>query len=165
MASRGASPDLSPMYGFRRSHASVREPAAPYGAWPDPRCFPGEDVLADLEDAEAGAAGRILARYAALRLWLLRQHGADAAVGSHAAEAARAHLEAERIGAGGEWVEGELLDRLGDAPAAEAPGILALAAAEAGRVGDAAGAAALRRAAREALLARLRARRRGPPRG
>lgn len=164
MASGELRADLPGMYGFRRAESSVREPAAPYGAWPDPQGFPGEEVLADLVDARAGGMGRIVARYAALRCWLLRHHGGDPDLTAHAADAARAHVEAVRVAEGGAWPEGEILRRLERAGAAEAPGLLALAGAEAGRAGDAAGAAALRKAAREALLARLRARRRRPPR-
>lgn len=156
MASPAARADLSLMYGFRRTTTKVRDTAPRYGTQPRDDRYPADDVLADLPTATDDLAiARILARYAALRHWLLRVGGAPRALTDHAAEAARSHLDA----AGGpegepiatEWAEGETLRRLGEAPLHEAGGLLAGAAREAARVGDRCGAGALDAAARDAL--------------
>lgn len=150
-------PDLRGMYEFRRTRASVRDPVPPYAAGPAAERFPADDVLTDLESA-AGPDGprraaRILARYAALRHWLLRAGGAPAGLIEHAEEAARAHVACSARAAGDavdlEWAEGELLLALLEAAPARGPGLLREAAAEAERDGCGAGAAALTAAARE----------------
>lgn len=164
MASGDPEPDLSAMYPIRRTDGWVHEPAPAYGSWPDGDRYPADDVLEDLAAVGHGDAAlrtaRILARYAALREWLLRLHGAVPALTRHAATAARAHLDMAGSPTGEAWEEGVLLRRLGSAGPAEAPGLLALAATEAARAGATAGAAALRGAAREASLTLLRSRRR-----
>lgn len=148
------------MHRYRPNPRSVREEAALYGDLRDDR-FPADEVLDDLASApEAEGAlrlARILARYAALRYWLLRTRQAPPAVLRHAERAARAHLAAV-----GPWEEGSLLLDLVDADLDRAGGLLARAAAEAGGQGDRAGATALRQAARLAALLRLRDQRRPP---
>lgn len=147
----------------------MRDAAPAYGAEPGGDRYPADEVLADLPTAGGGdATARVLARYAALRHWLLRAEGAPAALTDHAAEAALAHLvavarpsvEGVEPGSPEGWAEGEILKRLGEAPLSEAGGLLAGAAREAAGVGDQAGAAALDAAARDAMR---RAAGRGPP--
>lgn len=138
----------------------MRDAAPAYGPEPGGDRYPADEVLADLPTARSGdATARILARYAALRHWLLRVEGAPAALTDHAAEAARAHLgavarpsvEGVEPGSPEGWAEGEMLRRLGEAPLREAGRLLAEAAGEAAGVGDRAGAAALDAAARDAM--------------
>lgn len=150
------------MYEHRRTRIPIRDAAPAYGE-PDPDGFPGDAVLRDLPLAEGADASRrtarILARYAALRYWLLREEGAPVALTRHARSAARAHLghlgrrTAHGVPAG--WREGSLLRRVLDADLAEAASLLAAAAGEAAASGDPAGAAALAEAARRATLRRL----------
>ena len=148
------------MDGNRRTRRAVRETPPPYGRRADDPRFPADDVLLDLATVGPGPdAARhtalILARYAALRCWLLRTGGAPSALTSHAVAAARAHLDAaERC------PETGLLLELVEAGLSRAGGLLALAAEEAGRAGHAVGAAALAEAARRATLLRLREARR-----
>lgn len=146
------------MYGFRSSPSIVRDPVPPYGAGSADR-YPADDVLADLDRVTDGAAaGRILARYAALRLWLLRQEGGPAEVTRHAEEAARAHVRTQLQAESGAWPEGDLLHRLLSAGDEEAAVLLAAAGRAAASAGHRSGARALRRAARNAAA------RRGPGR-
>lgn len=69
--------------------------------------FPAAKVLQDLGHATERDVPRILARYAALRCWLLRDLPAEAFLVSHAEQTARAYLAATR-----EWPEREPLERL-----------------------------------------------------
>ncbi|HUG39179.1 MAG TPA: hypothetical protein VMM12_01775 [Longimicrobiales bacterium] len=144
----------------------MRDVPPPYGTGPGAGRFPADDVLADLaavSDADApDRVARILARYAALRHWLLRTGGAPPGLIGHARDAARAHLAALPAlpalpaapgGGAADWVEGALLLRLLEpAPSGCGP-LLRRAAAEAERHGFPAGGAALRRAARAAEAA------------
>ncbi|MBW3553566.1 MAG: hypothetical protein KY466_08650 [Gemmatimonadetes bacterium] len=161
------------MFAFRGTSLPIRESAPPYGTPDEPDRFPADEVLADLERATGADAAvritRILARYAALRHWVLRVGNAPAAVTDHARRAARAYLSATldasmecglmRAEAG--WAEGALLLRMLDARPDRAGAVLAAAGAEAAAAGDDRGASALGRAAVEATLLRLRSRR--PP--
>lgn len=153
MALAPAGTDLSRMYGFRRTSAAVRDPAPVYGEGPDEDRFPADDVLADLARLGSPAppirAARILARYAALRHWLLRRAAGPAALEQHAASAAREYLAAcGAAGPGaGEWREGALLLRLLQADRGGGAALLSAAATEAFRAGDRRGAEALSAAA------------------
>lgn len=162
------------MYRFRGTGSRLSESAPPYRAGEDAPRFPADEVLGDLERATGEDApvriGRILARYAALRHWLLRASEAPEPVTDHARRAARAHLAASlepqtgmsQATGGRPWAEGVLLLRtLGSRPE-RAAATLALAAEEARAAGDHGGAGALRSAARQAALLRLRSRRRPP---
>ena len=148
------------MFGFRGTSSPIRESAPRYGAHTEADRFPADDVLADLERAAGVDAPvritRILARYAALRHWLLRVAGAPAGVLEHADHAARAYLSASlevgSVADGERWAEGTLLLRVLDARPERAGGVLAAAAVEARSVGDDRGACALLDAAREAIL-------------
>lgn len=158
------------MYGFRGTSSPIAEPAPRYGARTAPERFPADEVLADLERAAGVDAPvritRILARYAALRHWLLRVAAAPAPVTEHADRAARAYLAAslgQGSAEGGDgWAEGTLLLRVVDSRPERAAGVLAAAAVEARAAGDERGASALRDAAREAILVALRSRRQRP---
>lgn len=149
------------MYGYRGTRRSVRESTSPYGGRTPQARFPADDVLVDLatiaaEDGDEGARlARILARYAALRAWLLRVEKSPLSLTRHADAAARLHLEAT-----GGWAEGALLLELLEADLPRSAGLLALSGAEARSVGDLAGAEALRDAARLAALLRIRDQRR-----
>lgn len=164
-------PIFHTMYRFRGTSSPIREAAPRYGARTDPDRFPADEVLADLARAVGDDAPvritRILARYAALRHWLLRAAGAPAPVTGHADRAARAYLAASLepgSAAGGDgWAEGTLLLGVLDSHPERASGVLAAAAVEARAVGDEGGASALRDAAREATRLALRSRRQPPP--
>lgn len=159
------------MFAFRGTRLPIRESAPPYGTPDEPDRFPADEVLADLERATGADAAvriaRILARYAALRHWLLRVGNAPAAVTGHAGRAARAYLAAAldpstgcgRTRTDGVWAEGALLLRMLDSRPDRAGAVLAAAAAEAAAAGDDRGASALGRAAATATLLRLRSRR------
>lgn len=152
-------PIFHTMLAFRGTSLPIRESAPPYGTRDEADRFPADEVLTDLERATGADAPvritRILARYGALRHWLLRVGNAPAAVTDHALRAARAYLAATldasteggpmRARAG--WAEGVLLRRMLDS--------------RADRAGDERGASALRRAAVKATLLHLRSRR--PP--
>jgi hypothetical protein len=69
--------------------------------------FPAAMVLHDLALATDGDVPRILARYAALRCWLLRDLPAEAGFVSHAERTARAYLSATP-----DWPERAPLERL-----------------------------------------------------
>lgn len=149
------------MHEHRWTSTPIRDTAPPYGPR-DPDRFPADDVLADLRAADGALAAlriqRILARFAALRYWLLRLEGAPPSLTRHAADAARLHLAAtaEEAGGGAAWPEGEVLGRLLDADLRTAASLLHAAGTEAAGAGDGAGAAALRSAARTATRLRLR---------
>lgn len=73
----------------------VRDHAAAYGPHEvDDDAFPAARVLEDLNRCPDGDAPRILARYAALRCWILRDTGADPDFVEHAAGTARGYLDA-----------------------------------------------------------------------
>ena len=164
------------MYGFRGTSSAVRESPPPYDPRDDPHRFPADAVLADLEHAGGADAParitRILARYAALRHWVLRAGNAPAAVTDHALGSARAYLAAASLGhasacesgnAREAWSEGALLLRILQSSPDRAGAMLAAAAVEARAAGDEHGAGALRASAREAAGLRLRSR--GEPPG
>lgn len=169
MASASAGAIFPGMYNIGRTMAAVRDSGPSYGPARD--AFPAEPVLDDLPTAaDADATARILARYAALRHWLLAARGAPAVQTDHAGSAAAAHLRAlpasaERAlllaltraaGAAGAGL------RAGGGLPAAGPALLAAAAAEAERALEPAGAGALRAAAREAALRVAAERRRRP---
>jgi hypothetical protein len=108
------------MYTFNPNYPEVREGQTHYPAGgPDPEEYPAEMVLRDLSaHGTPEAAPLILARYAALRAWLLGMEGSPPEMLDHARAAARAHLDAAPDG----WAEGGLLRRLVEFPAgAEEP--------------------------------------------
>lgn len=73
----------------------VRDDTPPYGPHEvDADEFPAAAVLEDLARAPDEDVPGILARYAALRSWLLREAGADPVLVRHAAEAAALYLAA-----------------------------------------------------------------------
>ena len=108
MARRSAGRDLQHMY--TTSTPRVRDQPAAYGPHEvEGDEFPAARVLLDLTHASDADVPRILARYAALRSWLLRQDGADPTLVSHAAHTARAYLQAVE-----DWPGTETLARLAD---------------------------------------------------
>lgn len=73
----------------------VRDEPASYGPHEvDDDAFPAARVLEDLARAADRDAARVIARYAALRDWLLRQESADPVLLRHSRGAARAYLAA-----------------------------------------------------------------------
>jgi hypothetical protein len=112
MASVASADDLGAMYPLNRLNPTVRDARAHYGAGgPAPEQFPAELVLRDLGGADGEiAAPLILARYAALRAWMLRGVPGEPELLRHALAAAHAHLEA----APEDWPERALLARLLD---------------------------------------------------
>jgi hypothetical protein len=122
MARRAQGADLGPMYTNLLHIGRVRDGTAAYrtdGAGPEP--FPGERVLHDLARAPAEDASRIVARYAALRAWILHDRGGPLA--THARESAVAHLAA----APADWPEGEPLGRLARDPHGDPESFIAIA--------------------------------------
>lgn len=109
----------------------VRDQPAAYGpheVGAEP--YPAATVLKDLARAPADHVPRILARYAALRCWLLRDQAADPGLVRHAARTARAYLAV----VDGE-AEKEPLERLlGPEPELAAPWDAAAAAGAAGHI-------------------------------
>lgn len=100
------------MYTNRQYTTCVHDGAARYDEGPVPaEEFAGAGVLRDLSNAEASEMPLILARYAALRAWILRSHGERGAVATHALTAAREHL----LATADEWAERELLGAALDA--------------------------------------------------
>lgn len=86
----------------------VRDQPAAYGPHEvEGDAFPAAMVLQDLARAHDLDVPRILARYAVLRCWLLRDLPADAGLVRHAARAARAYLAAAP-----DWPERSPLERL-----------------------------------------------------
>ena len=93
---------------YTTSAPRVHDQPGAYGPYEvDAEAFPAAHVLHDLGRVPDADAPRVLARYAALRCWLLR--GADRPLARHAAVAARRYL-----GAIEDWREGALLTRLVD---------------------------------------------------
>jgi hypothetical protein len=160
MAFRSGAADLWPMYSFNASNRTVRDLRATYpDRAPDPERFPAELVLRDLcRSLPDGAVPLIVARYAALRAWLLRGAAPEPAFREQARAAATAHLDA----ADRDWTEGRLLRRLlepgrpGD-PGAEPWELLAQVASAAEAAGHLDGALAARTAAWRAAMDRHRA--------
>ena len=106
MARPPAGSDLEGMY--TPTVPRVRDRPAAYGPHEvGGGAFPAAHVLEDLNRCPDGHAPRILARYAALRCWILRDDRADPAFVDHAAGSARRYLDAV---AG--WPEAEPLRRL-----------------------------------------------------
>lgn len=71
----------------------IREDTAPYGPHEvDDDAFPAARVLDDLTHSTDEAVPRVLARYAVLRSWLLREAAADPVLTRHGEAAARAYL-------------------------------------------------------------------------
>lgn len=102
------------MYTIKRYTMRVRATGARYGEPAVPEePFPCSEVLHDLSDAPDRDVPLILARYAALRAWVLRVRPWDTgepeepSVVEHALSAARAHLGATAA----VWPEGLLLER------------------------------------------------------
>lgn len=133
------------MYSYKRFLSGVRDEHAYYGGGHRPReAFAAAGVLDDLAVAPAGEMELILARYAALRAWVLRAMGAEAALTDHAVDAAWRHLAV----APAEWTERPALAALLDCAApGTAPGLLETAAESAAALGHRHGEAALREVA------------------
>jgi hypothetical protein len=139
MASPAADPDLQAM-DMRIEGPKVRERGGRYGEQPIPsERFPAEGVLEDLRHAPEHDLPLIVARYAALRAWMLAR--GDEAVAGHAVAAADTHLDA----IGPDWTEGSWLRHLVDGSTAVRA--LEHAAREAAGRGHVAGARSLRQAA------------------
>jgi AcrR family transcriptional regulator len=140
MASEAIVDDLGAMYPLNRLDRRVRDARAYYSAGsPAPEQFPAELVLRDLGgvDGENGAP-LIIARYAALRAWLLAGGPGEPELLRHALAAAYAHLDAAPVG----WPERALLARLLERahPDGDASGLLldvAVAAEGAGHIDSA----------------------------
>lgn len=138
------------MYTHRRYPTSVRSPAGRYGDLPFPaQGQPGAGALRDLTVAPTAEIPLIVARYAALRAWILCHDrtrdacdAADhAALRRHALSAAIEQLDATT----GEWPElGMLRDAMADPRATRAARLMESAATAAEALGHAHGARALR---------------------
>jgi hypothetical protein len=137
MAHSETGTDLQNM--FASDVPRVRDGWASYGPHEvDDDEFPAARVLEDLARCSDGAVPRVLARYAALRIWLLREEGADPVTVRHGVKAARAYLAVT------EGPEAAALGRLsGDRPGLDA---FLEAGAAAAEVGHREGAYALFRA-------------------
>jgi hypothetical protein len=156
MAFVGDPTDLVAMYRFNRLNREVRDPRAHYGPGAiEPEGFPAELVLRDLRGAgDPDATVRILARYAALRAWLLAA-SADTApeLLDHARACAAAHLSAPQE----DWPEGALLHALIQPDQAERAAELLLETADAAETaGHIDSALAARTAAWTATIRSLR---------
>lgn len=85
--------DLQSM--FTTAAPRVRDEGAAYGPHEvDRDAFPAARVLEDLPRAPGDEIPLVLARYAALRYWLLRREGSEPALTRHARKTARAYLAA-----------------------------------------------------------------------
>jgi hypothetical protein len=125
----------------------IRDGGAGYTPGPVPsETYPAEGVLDDMVGADPDAIPLILARYAALRAWILEREGAPTALVRHARSAARAHLAATPA----EWPERVPLETLLRRRSGGASAALLEAAKRARSAGHAAGARALRQAAQRA---------------
>jgi hypothetical protein len=138
------------MYTIHASNGTVRDGRPPYAARTDePERYPAERVLRDLSRArQAREVPAILARYAALRAWLLAAgppDPAERALARHARLTASAHLDA----ASGPWAEGSLLQELIEPELAPGAGwaLLGKIATAAERAGHFHGALAARQSA------------------
>ncbi len=91
MANPGVGTNLQGMYPQPVPH--VREEPASYGPHEvDEEAFPAARVLQDLARSTDEAVPRVVARYAVLRSWLLREAGADPVLVRQGSAAARAYL-------------------------------------------------------------------------
>lgn len=109
MATRRAADNLQDMY--TTSAPRIRDEQAAYGPHEvDGDEFPAARVLEDLAGSSDEDVPRILARYAALRSWLLGDNDADPLLVRHARETARAYL-----GALNDWPDAGPLAQLADA--------------------------------------------------
>jgi hypothetical protein len=135
------------MYFHQRYTVSVRDGAPRYPAPSPSDAFPAAGVLDDLRTVPVPDLPLVLARYTALRSWLLRYGDAAPALVGHAGSAADAHLDG--LPPDGDARAG--LDALLDArTTAEAVAALETAADAAEASGHAAGARTLRQAAHRA---------------
>ncbi|MFO7895065.1 MAG: hypothetical protein R6U63_15230 [Longimicrobiales bacterium] len=122
---------------YTSSVPRVRDEPAAYGPHEvDDDEFPAARILEDLARSSDQEVPRVLARYAALRSWLLREEDADPVLVRHAAQTARAYLAAVE-----DWPEAGPLARLADAEPALGP--VHAAAAEAREAGHTESAYAL----------------------
>jgi hypothetical protein len=138
MARRYRDGDLQVMHTTPALRIGEGHPAyGPHEA--DSDVFPGALALEDLRRASTEDAPRILARYAALRSWLLREAAADPILVRHALDTARAYLAATDP-----WPEAAPLRRLAEADAE--PDAAWEAATAADHAGHTEGAYALLRA-------------------
>lgn len=116
MVCRPAAGNLQSM--FTTSAPRIRDEPAAYGPHEvEGDDFPASAVLDDLIRAPDGDVPRIVARYAVVRSWLLRDLGADPVVTGDAAASAARYLSAVE-----DWPEAAPLRRLAgcDAPLAAA---------------------------------------------
>jgi hypothetical protein len=147
MATPAENADLVAMYPNDQYDGRIREPGGPYGPPPiEPDRFPAEQVLRDLRTTRDPAAmARIVARYAALRAWILAADPeTDPGFLAHARSAAFGYLRATPAS----WPGRPQLRRLVRAARSPAMVPVLLAAAEtAAADGCANGADALRNAA------------------
>jgi hypothetical protein len=148
MALPAASADLFPMYAFNAFDPArmVHHPRPRYGARPpEPERFPAELVLRDLGRAHGDAeVPLILARYAAMRAWLLNGDPAEVSLLAHARVTAAAYLDASPE----QWPERPLLRRLLEAESCPEPwGLLAQVGGAAEAAGHLDGALAAHQAA------------------
>lgn len=130
MARTDRARNLSHMYTLNMSHPAVRDRWSRYPAGgPDPEEYHAELVLRDLRTHGTDeAAPLIVARYAALRAWLLGSESPPPGLLEHARETAAAYLDSTPPG----WIEREVLRRLVSLPAgAEEPCQLLVRVAEA----------------------------------
>jgi hypothetical protein len=135
------------MYSIRRDPRGIRDGGARYGTRPVPaEPFEAAGVLDDLASAADEEVLLILARYAALRAWLLRRERAAPELVRHALSAAREHLAAAPAG----WRERGPLRALLRGENAAVPARLEEAATLAEGAGHLCGARALRHAAQRA---------------
>jgi hypothetical protein len=140
------------MYTINALTGTVRDPEAHYGAGdPGRERYPAEIVLRDLRRARGDReVPLILARYAAVRAWLLSTAASDPALAAHARLTAGAHLDA----APQDWPERPLLRCLLD-PAHDVTApwdLLVEIATAAEAAGHTAGALAARQAAAAAAV-------------
>jgi hypothetical protein len=97
MAPAAENANLVAMYPHDRNDGRIREPRGPYGSGPtEPDRYPAEQALRDLRTtSEPAAMARIVARYAALRAWILAADPeTDAEFLAHARAAAYGYLRA-----------------------------------------------------------------------
>jgi hypothetical protein len=135
------------MYFHQRYTVSVRDGASRYAVPSPSDAFPAAGVLDDLRTVPEPDFPVVLARYTALRCWLLRDGDAAPALVGHAGSAAGAHLDG--LTPDGDARAG-LEPLLAARTRAEAVAALETAADAAGASGHAAGARTLRQAAHRA---------------
>lgn len=110
MAIRAGPGDLQSMYTSNADNPKVRDRRSRYVDHdPDRERYPAELVLRDLRTRSTEeTAPLIVARYTALRAWLMGTAGPQPAFLEHARQAAAAHLDSAPV----DWPEGALLRRL-----------------------------------------------------